>query len=157
MSRTIVITSEPVARFSGPPADRMAGRSAARAARVQAQGNYVPGGPAGKAAAEAKAKAAAEARANSFLSRESLLDEAMHQGVIGGGLRAHYGECYDADPEGTRAYLRGLGLRDGGTAAASAAVPSDGYDESRLSPAERTRITAAREGRQPSRIINGGL
>jgi hypothetical protein len=147
MSRTVIITSEPVARFSGPPADRMAGRAAR--AQARAQGNYAPGGDG--------AKAAAEARANSFLSREALLDEAMHQGVIGGGLRAHYAECYDSDPEGTRSYLRGLGLRDGGTAAASAAVPADGYDESRLSPAERNRITAAREGRQPSRVINGGL
>jgi hypothetical protein len=140
-----------VAEFSSPPADRMAGRSSARAARAQAQGNYAPGGTG--------AKAAAEARANSFLSREVLLDEAMHQGVIGGGLRAHYADCYDSDPEGTRAYLRGLGLRDGGTAAASAATaaPADGYDESQLSPAERNRITAARDGRQPSRIINGGL
>ncbi len=127
----------------------MAGRSAARAARAQAQGNYAPGGPG--------AKAAAEARANSFLAREALLDEAMHQGVIGGGLRDHYAACYDADPEGTRNYLRGLGLRDGGTASASAALPADGYDESYLAPAERKRITAAREGRQPSRIINGGL
>lgn len=149
MSRTIIITSEPVARFSGPPADRMAGRAAARA-QAQDRGLYARAGA-------SKVSASTEARANSFLAREALLDEAMHQGVIGGGLRAHYAECFDADPEGTRNYLRGLGLRDGGTAAASAAAPADGYDESRLSPAERSRITAAREGRQPSRIINGGL
>ncbi len=141
-----------VAEFSSPPADRMAGRASARAARAQAQDRGLHA-----RAGAPKVSASTEARANSFLAREALLDEAMHQGVIGGGLRAHYGECYDADPEGTRAYLRGLGLRDGGTAVASAAVPADGYDESYLSPAERGRITAARDGRQPSRIVNGGL
>jgi hypothetical protein len=151
MSRTIILTSEPVARFSGPPADRMAGRP--RKAAAQRAGNYTP-----KAKAAAPTvSAATEARANSFLDREALLDAAMHQGVIGGGLRAHYAECYDNDPVGTRSYLQSLGLRGGGTHSASAAAASDQYDESALSNAERGRIAAAREGRRPSQIVNGGL
>ena len=182
MSRAI--TSEPVMRFSGPPAERMAGRP--MRATVQRAGNYTPKA---KAAAP-KVSAATEARANSFLDREALLDAAMHEGVIGGGLRAHYAECYDSDPEGTRSYLQSLGLRGGGAHSASAAATSDRYDErylseaersgieaarvsnearssraasqdsgymdTHLSSAERDRIAAAREGRKP-RIINGGL
>jgi hypothetical protein len=153
MSRTILITSEPVARFSGPPAERMAGRP--RRATAQRAGNYTPKA---KAAAP-KVSAATEARANSFIDREALLDAAMHQGVIGGGLRAHYAECYDNDPEGTRSYLQSLGLRGGGahSATAAATATSDQYDESALSKAERGRIEAAREGRRPSQIVNGGL
>ena len=145
MSRTILITSEPVARFSGPPADRMAGRPSRMA---RAQGNYAPGG--------AGAKAAAEARAVSFLEREGALDAAMHQGVIDGSLRAHFATLWDADPEGTRAHLEGLGLAKSGPQPQAVAASPDAYDESALSATERRRIAAAREGRAP-RVINGGL
>jgi hypothetical protein len=155
MSRTTIITAEPAARFSGPPADRMAGRPSrmAQAKAAAGTGNYKPK----EKPASAQVSAATVARASSFLDREALLDAAMHQGVIGGGLRAHYGECYDADPEGTRSYLQGLGLRDGGVQPASSAASSDAYDESALSRSERRRITAAREGRQSTQVISGGL
>ncbi len=131
-----------IAQFAGPPADRMAGRQQARAAR--AQGNYTP---------RQKVSAATTARANSFLDRETLLDAAVHQGVIGGALRGHFAECYDKDPSGTRSYLQSLGL-SGGTSAAAA---SQGYVETHLSPGERERVAAAREGRRSGRIVNGGL
>jgi hypothetical protein len=146
MSRTI--TTEPVARFSGPPAERMVGRAQARAARAAAkpQGNYAPG--------SAGVKAAVEARANAFLRREELLDNAIHQGIISTSLRAHFAALWDADPDGTRAHLESIGLAK--TLQASAATAPDAYDESALSAAERGRIAAAREGRGP-RIINGGL
>lgn len=142
MSRTVIITSEPAARFSSPPADRIAGRPRRAAAQARA------GAP--------RVSAATEARANSFLDREALLDAAMHQGVIGGGLRDHYAQCYDADPEGTRSYLQSLGLR-GSTPGTASASASQEYVDTHLSSAERQRIAAAREGRQHSRIVNGGL
>ncbi len=147
MSRTIIITSDPVARFSSPPADRMAGRpSGVRAARATANQKGLRA-RAGKPAVSA----ATEARAQSFLDRESLLDQAVNAGVIGANMRSHYAACYDADPVGTRQYLDDIGLRRAGGAQAS-----EEYVETNLSRAERNRIAGAREGR-PSRIINGGL
>lgn len=144
-----------VASFSSPPADRMAGRQQARAvaraarAAAPARGNYAPG----SAGAAAVSRVKTQAKANAFLSREALLDDAINQGVIDGSLRAHYATCYDRDPGGTQAYLQSLGLRTTATATASSEV----YVEANLSTAERTRIAAAREGRQPARIVNGGL
>jgi hypothetical protein len=91
------------------------------------------------------------------LDREALMDEAIHQGVIGGALREHYATCYDRDPAGTRAYLQSLGFRAQAQPAASAtAASSDEYVQTHLSAAERGRISAAREGRSP-RVISGGL
>jgi hypothetical protein len=142
MSRTVTITAEPVARFSGPPADRMAGRATARAARAAAakpQGNYRP--------------------KDHSTTREQLLDEAVHAGVIDHGMRAHYAACYDADPSGTRSYLNALGLarmHSQSTPPPAQAEP-DAYSQTGLSTAERGRISAAREGRGPARIVNGGL
>ncbi len=131
MSRTI--TGKPAARFSGPPTDRVKGRpSSARAA-----GNLKSAKPA--------VSAATVARANSFLDREALLDHAINAGVIGTNMRAHYGTCFDADPEGTRAYLRGMGMS---ARAASSAAP-EAYADAHLSPQERNRIAAAREGKRP--------
>jgi hypothetical protein len=162
MSRTIT-TSEPVARFSAPPADRMAGRQQARAARaaVKPQGNYTP---------KQKISAATENRVNSFLSGEQMIDQAIHQGVIGANMASHYRALWLADPAETHKYLVSLGLiqdsdwkdepyggnpdpTPGKIVQASA---SDEYDASALSKAERDRIAAAREGRT-SRVISGGL
>jgi hypothetical protein len=145
MSRTI--TSEPVARFAGPPADRMAGRAQARVARMQAAGK---GGHFVQAStAEPRVSAATAARANAFLRREQVLDNAIHQGVISAGLRAHFATLYDADPQGTQAHLASIGLRD--------APAADAYVESGLSPGERARIAAAHEGRSTGRFVHGGL
>jgi hypothetical protein len=158
MSRTI--TSEPVARFSAPPADRMAGRQQARAARAaKPQGNYTP---------KQKISAATENRVNSFLSGEQAIDQAIHQGVIGANMASHYRILWQADPDDTRRYLEKLGLYPEPLASGPAGNPdpnpeqivqasaSDEYDSSALSKAERGRIAAAREGRT-SRIVNGGL
>jgi hypothetical protein len=147
-----------VAQFSGPPADRMAGRATARAARAAAAspkglraraGKPAPAAP----AAEAGISAATAARANAFLAREALLDEAINCGVISANLRGHYGRCYDADPSGTRSYLQSIGLRP---SQSTQAASSEEYDNSALSRAERSRIAAAREGKTP-RIGGEGL
>ena len=137
MTRIMLDPRRAVMTYAGPPADRMAGRPAraARAAR----------------AARTTVSAATVAKAQGFLDRETLLDEAVHQGVIGGALRAHYAACFDADPQGTRNYLAGIGL-----VTRAAATPSDEYLDTHLSTRERERIAAAREGKG-SRVINGGL
>jgi hypothetical protein len=122
-----------IAEFAGPPADRMAGRAQARAARANLGSNI-----------------SATLREGERGGREALLDQAVHAGVISSGLRAHYAACYDADPEGTRAYLSSLGLRP------SAPAASEEYPTAGLSRSELNRIEAAREGRT-SRIVNGGL
>lgn len=153
MSRTVIITSEPIATFSGPPADRMAGRAQARAAR----GNYAAGAAGAKAAAKAKAKAATtasvEARANSFLAREELLDRAIASGVIQSGMRAHYAQAYDADAEGCRAFL--AKLPGGAAVAAATVVAAEDDGMSLLTDAERENVENARAGRRP-RFVNGG-
>lgn len=161
MSR-VLNAAEAAVRYSGPPADRMAGRAAARAARAaraaapKQAGNYAPKHkPAASAPAAApRVSAATEARANAFLDRESLLDQAVNAGVIGANMRAHYARCFDADPAGTRSYLQSIGLHVSMAQGTQAA--SDAYVETHLSRAERERIAAARAGRGPS-IINGGL
>jgi hypothetical protein len=141
-----------VAQFSGPPADRMAGRqqaraaaSAARAAAARPQGNYKPK----VKAAQQQAGVSDETtqRANAFLDREALLDRAVHAGVINNGMRGHYAAAYDADPAGCRTFLATLGLRDEAPAASSG--------DSLLSAHEQQRVTAAREGKT-SRIVDLG-
>jgi hypothetical protein len=134
MTRIMLDLGRAVKTYAGPPADRMAGRPA-RAAR----------------AAKTTVSAATVAKAQGFLDREALLDEAVHQGVIGGALRTHYAACFDADPQGTRNYLAGIGL-----VTRAAATPPDQYLDTHLSTRERERIAAAREGKGP-RVINGGL
>lgn len=111
------------------------------------------GRPSAKAAAPAKpaVSAATVAKANSFLDREALLDQAIHTGVIGTHMRAHYAACYDADPEGTRSFLGSVGY-----SRATAVSASDDYNDSALSPQERNRIAAAREGTR-QRIGGEGL
>jgi hypothetical protein len=143
MSHTIT-TRKHVIEIGGPLGDHLTRRQ--RTAR--AQGNYAPGAR----GAAAASRLATEARANAFLDREALLDDAIHQGVIGGALRDHYATCYDRDPGGTQAYLQSLGLRT-----TVAAASAEGYVETNLSTAERKRIAAARDGRQTARIVNGGL
>jgi hypothetical protein len=142
---SLIIEGKPAAGFFGPPADRMAGRPSlmAKAAAPKPQGNYKP------KSKQAGASPTTAARANAFLRREEVLDNAVHQGVISSSLRAHFATLWDADPEGTRAHLESIGL-------ARTQAQSDAYDESALSAAERGQIAAAREGRGP-RIINGGL
>lgn len=164
MSRTITITSEPVVRFSGPPADRMAGRAQARAARAAAkpQGNYTPKQKPGQISA------ATVNKVNSFLSGEDAIDQAIHQGVIGANMAAHFRALWLADPDDTRKYLEKLGLYPHPLASGPAGNPevnppeqiatasAEEYPTAALSHAERDRIAAAREGRT-GRIISGGL
>ncbi|HEX4186640.1 MAG TPA: hypothetical protein VHY83_01965 [Solirubrobacteraceae bacterium] len=112
---------------------------------------------AGRPSRTAKASApkisdATAAKAQGFLDREALLDNAVHAGVISEGMRKHYATAYDADPAGCRAFLGKLGLRTETTA--STAEPEDAYPDSLLSPQERQRVAAAREGRQHSRIVS---
>ncbi|HEX4483524.1 MAG TPA: hypothetical protein VH081_07020 [Solirubrobacteraceae bacterium] len=140
-----------VAQFSGPPADRMAGRqqaraaaSAARAAAAKPQGNYKPKA---KAAEQTGVSEETTQRANAFLDREALLDRAVHAGCISQGMRSHYAAAYDADPAGCRTFLATLGLRDEAPAASSG--------DSLLSASEQERVTAAREGKT-SRIVDLG-
>jgi hypothetical protein len=118
------------------------------------QGNYAPGAPGVAAAAALKSRAATEARAASFLEREQVLDNAIHQGIISAGLRAHFATLWDADPVGTREHLESIGLAR--TTASATASSSEDYNDSALSRVERDRIAAARAGRTP-RIIGGGL
>jgi hypothetical protein len=149
-----------IAEYAGPPADRMAGRQQARAARAQAQGNYTP---------KKKISAATEARANAFLAGEAAIDQAIYQGVIGANMASHYKALWLADPAETHKFLVSLGLiqdsdwKDepyGGnpdpTPGKIAAAAAEEYSTGGLSDAERGRIAAAREGRT-SRVINGGL
>ncbi len=161
MSR-VLNAADAAVQYSGPPADRMAGRAAARAARAattKPAGNYTPKQkPAAPApappAAATRVSAATEARANAFLDRESLLDQAVNAGVIGANLRGHYARCFDADPQGTRSYLQSIGLRV--SMAQDTQAAPDAYVDTHLSRAERNRIAAARAGGGP-RIVNGGL
>jgi hypothetical protein len=150
MSRTL---AKPIATFSGPPADRMAGRAQARAARAQAQSK---GGSYTQAASkvEPRVSAATEASASSFLAREELLDRAIASGVIQPGLRGHYARAYDADPDGCRAFL---GKLPGGANLASTVVASAAEDDglSLLTDAERQNVMDARAGRRP-RFVHGG-
>lgn len=142
---TIVASGRPEWQAAGPPAVRMAGRAQARAAAKG--GNFTPKKKEGVSAATA-------ARANAFLSREAVLDDAINQGVISAGLRSHFARLMEADPEGTRAYLEKVGLsRSAGTQQAA----SEDYPTSGLSDAERRRITAARGGQSSMRVVNGGL
>jgi hypothetical protein len=100
------------------------------------------------------AKAAVQTNAD----RESLLDRAIHAGVISTGLRSHYAAACDADPAGTRAFLGKIGLRtEAATPAVSTAPGPEEYDRSLLTDRERARIAAAREGRSHARIVCGGL
>jgi hypothetical protein len=126
----------PIAKtYSGPPADRMVGRPSRNALTAKA---------------ERKISDKTVARASSYLAREDLLDHAVHAGVINAGMRSHYAAAYDADPAGTREFLGKLGLRSEASAA-----PED-YPDSMLTDSERANLAAAREGRQPNRIVNGG-
>jgi hypothetical protein len=136
----------PAVLFTGPPADRMAGRSAARAAAAKPKGNYTP-------------------KANATLSADQAIDQAIHQGIIGANMAAHYKVLWQADPIETRQYLEKLGLYPEPLASGPAGNPdphpeqiaaSQVYDDSALSRAERGRIAAAREGRT-GRVISGGL
>jgi hypothetical protein len=148
MSHTTIITGDPVARFSGPPADRMNGRPSRQAnAQARAQGNYNP-----------KTKAAA-----AMLSADQALDQAILQGVIGANMAAHYRVLWQADPKGTREYLEKIGLHPNLgedpqiNSPEHIAASADAYPTSALSGAEQKRIAAAREGRGPGRIVQGGL
>jgi hypothetical protein len=147
---TRTITGAPVARFSGPPADRMAGRAQARAARLSAakpKGNYTP---------KKKVSAATAARVEQFLDGEQMLDQAVHQAIIAPSVRSHYAQLMKADPVGTRAHLEALGVTSVSGQPASAQTSGDDYCESALTHAERKRIAAAREGRS-ARFVHGGL
>ena len=138
----------PAVLFTGPPADRMAGRSAARAAAAKPKGNYTP-------------------KANATLSADQAIDQAIHQGIIGANMAGHYKVLWQADPVETRQYLEKLGLYPQPLASGPAGNPevnppeqiaasAEEYPTGALSRAERGRIAAAREGRT-GRVISGGL
>lgn len=140
-----VIRGRPAARFAGPPADRMAGRPSRNAYKAKAT------------AAKPAVSAATVARANSFMEREDLLDQAIYDGRINAGMRGYYAQCFDADPAGTRAFLGKMGHNPAASAPVAQPAPADdSYPESMLTNAERARVAAAREGRQPRRIVEGG-
>lgn len=145
---TIVASGRPEWQAAGPPAVRMSGRAQARAARAAKAkgGNFTPKKPG--------VSAATVARANAFLSREAVLDDAINQGVISAGLRGHFAQLMEADPEGTRAYLEKVGLS---RSAETQQAAAEDYPTSGLSDAERRRITAARGGQSSMRVVNGGL
>lgn len=150
-----------IAEFAGPPADRMAGRQQARAAKAQR------GLHARASDQRPTISAATESRVNNFLSGEDAIDQAIHQGVIGANMAAHYRALWQADPVETREYLEKLGLypnplASGGegnpevNAPEKIAASQEEYPTAGLSRAERGRISAAREGRT-GRVIHGGL
>jgi hypothetical protein len=89
--------------------------------------------------------------------RERLLDQAVYDGRISGGLRDHYSQCFDADPAGTRAFLARLGYAatQEQEPSKTATVPA-GYPETLLSDTERTNLDAIRAGKRHSYIVNGG-
>jgi hypothetical protein len=92
-----------------------AARAAARAAAPRSRG-------------KTKAKAKAKKQVSAETARENLLDHAVRAGVINAGMRGHYQAAYEADPAGTKAFLRKIGLSEapaGATQApAQAAKPS---------------------------------
>lgn len=147
--------TQPGARFAGPPTDRMQGRPS----RQRQGGQFVQAAaPAAGQRAGSKVNAKTAARAESFLAREQLLDEAVHASVINAGMRDHFARCYDADPAGTRHTLAALGLRTAASVQIQDAADTGIADD--LSPlltaTERKQAEAAREGRSP-KIIHGGL
>jgi hypothetical protein len=90
-------------------------------------------------------------------ARENLIDRAVHAGVINEGMRRYYRQAFDADPAGTRAFLGKIGLRgEAASATQAAGTGPDEYDDALLTPGERQRIAAAREGKPQGRFINGG-
>jgi hypothetical protein len=150
MIRVIATAGGAAQVFSGPPSDRISGRPSRVQASARAQGNYSLKDP-------ATISAATTARANQFLEREALLDQAIHAGLINAGMRGHYAQCFDADPTGTRTYLAQLGHSQAPVPAAQGAAASgDDYPEGMLTNVERSRVAAAREGRPYGRIISGG-
>lgn len=144
---TIVASGRPSWQAAGPPAVRMAGRAQARAAAKAKGGSFTP-------PKKPAVSAATVARANAFLGREAVLDDAINQGVISANLRSHFSRLMEADPEGTRAYLEKVGLS---RSAETQQTAADDYPTSGLSDAERRRITAARGGQSSMRVVNGGL
>jgi len=91
--------------------------------------------------------------------REKLLDQAIYDGRISAGMRAHYGQCFDADADGTRAFLSKLGPASTAaraTPAASGAQTAHDYPESLLTDTERRNLAAVRAGQRHSYIVNGG-
>lgn len=115
-----------------------------------------------KAAKTERVSAANEKRINQYLDTEQMLDQAIHAGVISAGLREHYSQCSAADPIGTREYLNNLGLNmmgvrqeARGTSPSASAVQED-YPTAHLTDAERNRISASRDRRVATRIVDGG-
>jgi hypothetical protein len=139
-------------RYSGPPADRMAGRPGTRTQAAAAPARRAPAAvpqPATQAAArQPQVSAATERRVQTRLAAEDLIDRAVHAGVINEGTRAHYVAAYAADPAGTRQFLSDLGLRDAQVTAQTA-----DYDDTFLTPREREHVAAARDGKR-GRIVN---
>jgi hypothetical protein len=160
MSHTITTAKHKI-EVGGPLGDRLAGRAQARAAAAKPKGNYTQ-------KAKPKVSAATITRANNFLEGERVIDQAIHQGVIGANMSAHFRILWQADPDDTRKYLEKLGLYPWPLASGPAGNPevnppeqiaaaqAEEYPTAALSQGERERISAAREGRT-SRVISGGL
>jgi hypothetical protein len=49
-------------------------------------------------------------KASEGVSSDGVIDQAIHQGVIGSNMAAHYKIAWQADPKGTHDYLVSLGL-----------------------------------------------
>lgn len=165
----IIYEKPPAVTYAGPPADRMAGRpsvaraQAARAARASApapQSQPQPQRIVSDAQnrvdwqREPPTQGATTARAAATENAGSLIARAVHAGVIGANMAAHYTALYNADPQGTRDYLIALGLSP--EAPMSTALASADYPTSGLSRAEREHIAGAQAGEQ-KRFIVGGL
>jgi hypothetical protein len=147
-----LVLGSPVARFAGPPADRMNGRNMARAKRATMRSS-------------AATKPKGTPKANATLSGDQTIDQAIHQGIIGANMAAHFKVLWQADPDDTRKYLEKLGLiPDMGLnpdpspeQIVKASSVDDSFPAEMLLPSEQKRIAAAREGRHSSRFVNGGL
>ena len=153
--------------YSGPPADRMAGRpSVMRAARASA-----PRTPATQPQRQPQrvvsdahnavdwqhqsaTQASTRARSAAIEDGGALIARAVVCGVIGANMAAHYTELYRADPQGTKDYLVALGLPR--ESPVGQAMATNDYPTSGLSRAEREHIAGARAGEAP-RYITGGL
>ena len=89
--------------------------------------------------------------------RAQVLDRAVAEGKFPASRRAHYERLWDADPEGTEAFVASLEpsiVAESGSATTAAPEGDGSYVETHLTAAERGRIAAARAGQQHSRIVS---
>jgi hypothetical protein len=82
--------------------------------------------------------------------RDTLIREALRTGKIVSSRVQFWSQQFDADPDGTKAWLARLTPAANLTASVAPAgsQASDGYDSSWLSPTERARVNTARSGQR---------